>query len=103
MIDILCINIYKHILNVQTSHHVKEISRYVWCDELLIIFKISLKNLEKADSEDSQLRRKRKSVNKQPEKYFEKYAKILGEESGLDAAKIAKSNEAYGMGKTTLD
>ncbi|XP_066923629.1 sperm-associated antigen 7 homolog [Clytia hemisphaerica] len=49
------------------------------------------------ESEASTVTRKRKSVNNQTEKYFEKYAKILGEESGLDAAKIAKSNASYGM------
>jgi len=49
------------------------------------------------ESEALTVTRKRKSVNNQTEKYFEKYAKILGEESGLDAAKIAKSNASYGM------
>lgn len=58
--------------------------------------------MEKAESEEFHSQRKRKSATKQPEKYFEKYAKLLGEESGLDAAKIAKSNEAYGMGKLNL-
>lgn len=47
--------------------------------------------------EEEQVARKRKSKNAEPEKYFEKYAKLVGEESGLNAAKKATSNQSYGM------
>ena len=43
--------------------------------------------------------RKRQSISVETEKYFEKYAKIVGEDSGLNAAVMTKSNKVYGMGK----
>ena len=36
--------------------------------------------------------------NLDQEKYFEKYAKIVGDKSGINAAAIAQSNKSYGMG-----
>ena len=55
----------------------------------------NLRNQESADEKGQN--RKRKNKNAEPEKYFEKYAKIVGENSGLDAAIITKTNQAYGM------
>lgn len=54
-----------------------------------------------ADIEDSYVKPSRKrhsrTSNMEQEKYFEKYAKIVGDSSGLDAAKLTKSNKSYGM------
>ena len=57
--------------------------------------------LNESRSIEKTVTRKRRSKNSEVEheKYFEKYAKIVGENSGVDAAKITKSNKSYGMGK----
>ena len=44
-------------------------------------------------------KRRAKGGTIEQEKYFEKYAKIVGENSGLDAAKLTVSNKSYGMGE----
>ena len=56
------------------------------------------KTQEEEQERQSTTPRKR-NQSKEPDKYFEKYAKILGGDSGVDAAKVTKTNAAYGMGK----
>lgn len=41
-------------------------------------------------------------MNKEQEKYFEKYAKIVGGNSGVNAAHVTKSNKSYGMGESAF-
>lgn len=53
---------------------------------------------EETNSEASGSRKRKVKPEKQEqEKYFEKYAKIVGGSSGLDAAQITKTNTTYGM------
>jgi len=58
---------------------------------------VKQQNNEKEDVQKNTRKRRSKNTEQEPEKYFEKYAKILGQDSGLDAAKITKSNKSYGM------
>lgn len=55
-----------------------------------------LKAEEREMERASKYERKRKQ-SKETEKYFNKYTKILGDESGVAAAKVTKTNVAYGM------
>ncbi len=50
-------------------------------------------------AEQTRKSRKRSKNPQEPETYFNRYAKILGEDSGVDAAKATRTNAAYGMGK----
>jgi len=58
---------------------------------------VKQQNNEKEDVQKNTRKRRSKNTEQEPEKYFEKYAKIVGQNSGLDAAKITKSNKSYGM------
>eukprot|EP00794_Sanderia_malayensis_P015004 gene15004-16553_t len=65
--------------------------------------KLAVALAKKAGEEEQEQRdafkksRKRNNQINEPEKYFDKYAKILGGDSGVDAAKATKTNAAYGM------
>lgn len=67
----------------------------------VLIVHTFLKDIEDSYVKPSRKRHSRTS-NMEQEKYFEKYAKIVGDSSGLDAAKLTKSNKSYGMGKSRL-
>ena len=62
---------------------------------------VEIQKTEKAALEERE-HRKRKSdlaaTSDGGEKYFEKYAKIVGESNGVDAALSTKSDTTYGMG-----
>lgn len=47
--------------------------------------------------ETERTKSRKRNHSKEPEKYFDKYAKILGGESGVDAAKATRTNASYGM------
>ncbi|XP_002162038.3 sperm-associated antigen 7 homolog isoform X1 [Hydra vulgaris] len=66
-------------------------------NEEIAVKLIDSQNSKSTLSGDEQVSRKRQNVTAEPEKYFEKYAKIVGEDSGLNAAVATKSNKAYGM------
>jgi len=56
-----------------------------------------MKAAELTEEKQSSRKRRTKNADMEQEKYFEKYAKIVGEDSGLNSARLAKSNESYGM------
>lgn len=56
-----------------------------------------LKRESDSDKEERPIKRKRTNKPTEPDGYFEKYAKIVGEDSGVEAAHITKSNSSYGM------
>eukprot|EP00795_Rhopilema_esculentum_P007158 gene7158-12815_t len=55
------------------------------------------KNKDEVETEVSKKTR-RKKQNSEPEKLLDKYAKIIGNDSGIKAARATTTNAAYGMG-----
>eukprot|EP00112_Aurelia_sp_Birch-Aquarium-sp1_P009378 Seg2063.6 transcript_id=Seg2063.6/GoldUCD/mRNA.D3Y31 product="Sperm-associated antigen 7-like" protein_id=Seg2063.6/GoldUCD/D3Y31 len=70
-----------------------------WDEEKEKQHTLNLEKKLKAEEENTKinLNSRKRNHNKEPEKYFDKYAKILGGDSGVDAAKATKTNAAYGM------